>query len=245
MIYKDLRTFTAAETRAIIQQPEFEGAYITAWQAASLPAEVFRGDHRRFVVTVPDFLNYARLLNTGQALAVAMLPGGLGRSGIAGAIAGSKVLTKVLRLAKMDFWTVAEVLLRYDLELLPKHYVGAVCLHSHLTDFASVFENEKFVRKFFRLAGTSAGIHTQQLPMALSCVARWNLAPYLVSYLCATGDVDGAAAATAASGNPLFNGTLFVAEMDSWPADMQRQQIAEQSYHGLVLSGILVAALTV
>jgi hypothetical protein len=238
MLYRDLRTLDAAAAAAHLEAGGTDGAYVTAWQLAAMPGNVWQQQQERLVVTVPDFLNYARLLNTGQALAVASLPGSLARSAISGILAGFGSAGNIRRVAKMDFWAVAEVLLRYDLALLPKQFSGSVCLHSHLVDFAAVFEREDFFRTFFQLAGDRAGVHTQQLPMTLSCLARWQLAPTFVSYLCATGDLDGRSALQAAAGYELFAKTRFLAEMDSWPVDLRREAYA-QKLAGISLAGIL------
>lgn len=226
--YLDLRTQTAEQVLSDVAHANFEAAYITAWQAAALGTK--RLKRGKFVVTAPDFLNYARLLNTGQAMAMAALPGSLAQSALAGGASGFQSISRLPRLAKMDFWAVAEVLLRYDFALLPKGYSGPVCLHSHLMDFAAVFDHEDFVRAFYNLAGKRAGVHTQQLPAALSCLARWRLAPNVLSFLCATGDIDGNAALHAARESNLLAEMSLIAEMDSWPADLQKPDVAQHQY---------------
>jgi hypothetical protein len=207
--YYDLRNEAADAqlSERLLGLTNNEGAYLCAWQLSALPAATWLslgGD--RLVVTVPDFLNYARLLNTGQARTLMNLPGSAAKSMVAGMAAGIPSMPKLLRLAKMDFWAIAGVLLRYDLQLLPRDFAGSVCLHSHLTDFACAFEREDFIRMFYKLAGRSgpAGFHTQQLAATASCLTRWSIPAQLLSVLCASGDRDGFVALQAAtSSGPL------------------------------------------
>ncbi|MGI8908283.1 MAG: hypothetical protein ACR2IE_17555 [Candidatus Sumerlaeaceae bacterium] len=239
MLYRDLRSSSAADAQAALQAAANDGGYVTAWQIAIMDRQAWSARQDQLIVTVPDFLNYARLLNTGQAVSMARLAG-LTRSAVAATQAGIGSIGKLPCLAKMDFWSVAEVLLRYDLALLPKQFQGTLCLHSHLTDFACVFERADFLRTFFNLGTTRAGIHTQQLPSSLTCISRWQLRPSRISFLCASGDKDGAAALNLARSSDLLTNTQLIAEMDSWPADLQRMSIAEQMY-STGLDGILVS----
>ena len=126
---------------------------VTASQAAQLGAAL--SDNA--VITVPDFLNYARLINTGQAGALVGLAGGMGGFARAGIAASPAVLGNLPRAARKDFWVVAEALVRFDLSLIPASFRGTVMLHSYLTDFAIVFEQSHFVRAFFRIAGRVSG----------------------------------------------------------------------------------------
>lgn len=222
---------------------ESEGAYVTAWQLAALPHKSWARTMERIVVTVPDFLNYARLLNTGQARQLMGLPGSVTRSIQAGAVAGIRSIPMLGRLAKMDFWSVAQVLLRYDLNLLPSGFRGAVCLHAQLMDFACAFERQDFVRFAFA-AGKKrgpCGFHTQQLAATASCLTRWQLQADVLSVLCASGDHDGYDALSAARTGPVLSGSRIIAEMESWPADLQQFDVASHLV-GAEISGILVGA---
>jgi hypothetical protein len=241
--YEDLRNAPAHAVAARLSGLDSNaGAYVTAWQLAALPRTAWRDRQSKLIVTVPDFLNYARLLNTGQAKAVALLPGSFSTSAVSAALAGIGSMKNIPRLAQMDFWAVAESLLRYDLALVSRGFRGTICLHSHLTDFASVFEREDFLRTFFRLVRKrgSAGIHTQQLPVALSCLSRWRLVPETVSFLCASGDVDGTNALRAAKQSAMLGQIRLLAEMDSWPPDLQNAQCAERTC-GVAPEGFLVS----
>lgn len=209
------------------QGDEAPGACLTAWQAAALrsgggalPPGV------EIAVTVPDFLNYARLLNTGQALSMIRLPGSLVRSALAGMAAAPGLLRHPVRAARTDFWLVAQVLLRYDLALLPPRFGGTVLLHSYLADFAFLFERRDFVTGFFRRAGAArAGVHTQQLPLALSCLARWGVEPGWCSFLYSEADGNDRAALESARRSKPFAACRFVAETESLPPDLQYREL--------------------
>lgn len=188
--YTDLRAtapedFEAALAAARTALPPGGGLALTAWQAKRAAARGPIGVP--VAVTAPDFLNYARLLGTGQAGAVIALAGGLVPAGIAGITASPAVLASPLRAAKQDFWVVAEVLLRFDMALLPASLPRdtPILLHPYLADFAFLFERRDFIATFFRLAAArgAAGIHTLQRPLALSCLARWDCPARWISTL--------------------------------------------------------------
>jgi hypothetical protein len=189
-------------------------------------------------VTVPDFLTYARLLSTGQAGQLAGLPGSLLAVAQAGLSAAPAVMAHPLKAVRKDFWVVAEVLLRYDLALLPGWHRGPVLLHAQVADMAFTLDREGFLRRALRLlatrnrdvgaqrrggaefadasgqtpgpgrdagnargagpgatpfgeSGRKTGIHTQQLPTALSCLARWRCCPDILAALWLPGDQAG------------------------------------------------------
>ncbi len=199
------------------------GVALTAWQVAGLGALVTNVPAERMLVTVPDFLHYGRLVNTGQAKSIAELPGNLGSVGLAGLKAGFSLAKRPLQAAQMDFWHFAEVLLHYDLGLLPSRYRGCVLLHSHLMDFACVFGRQAFLERYFSSVGgnRAVGVHTQQVPAALSALAQWGLQPSVLSYLAAPGDVAGERALQAATQAATLRGSKLIAEVESWPADLQ------------------------
>jgi hypothetical protein len=202
-----------------------DSLFMTAWQAAALPADLLGQLGARAAVGVPDFLNYARLLNTGQAGALMQLAGGPMAAGVAGLAATPAVLAHPLRTAQQDFWVVAEALLRFDMALVPRAFRGTALLHSYLADFAFVFNRRDLVARYFQLASPrlGPGLHTQQLPTALACLARWGLVPQTLAFLCSPRDADGAAALATAQESSLFQGTVFVADISSQPPDVQSQ----------------------
>ena len=213
---------------ALLRGDASRGLMLTAWQAARAPRE----DLMRFsdvVVVVPDFLNYARLLNTGQARAVLGLSGSMARTLAAGVRAGLGVCTRPLKLARQDFWIIAETLLRMDLALLPSTLEGAPrLLHPNLADFAFAFDQRDFMRRVFRLAGAGGGVFTQQLPMAANCLARWGLEPAAVAFLCPPGHDDTANLVADLRGGKTFARTRLIADVSSLPDDLQDvEELAE------------------
>lgn len=229
--YEDLRALSVEEAGERLRElgsPREDtkaGAYLTAWQAAGLRVSGSTAGGVTLAVTAPDFLNYARLLNTGQAAAMLRLSGSSGRGLKAGVGATPVLLRRFAGAAKTDFWVVAEVLLRYDLSLLPASYSGPVLLHGYLADFAFLFEQRDLVTRFFQSGGNRAtGIHTQQLPLALSCLARWGLNASWCSFLFSPGDRDAREALGAARRSRLLESCRFCAEVESLPADLQSSE---------------------
>lgn len=225
--YTDCRTLSVTELkdfwyRFTEKADGGQGLAITAWQASAISDLLRTFPSRQLLVTVPDFLHYGRLVNTGQAKTIARLPVNLLRSGLAGTRAGLTLASQPVKAAQQNFWHFAKVLLKYDLALLPSGYTGAVLLHSHLMDFACVFGRRDFLDSFFSAVGKTrqTGIHTQQIPSALTSLAQWNLRPEVFSYLAAPGDASGEAALEFAS-NKLLHDVRLIAEIESWPADLQ------------------------
>lgn len=222
-IHRDLRALAHGAFLAAAEEPG-DGVAITAWQAALLPAQLRSALVGRALVTVPDFLNYARLLNTGQARAMLELPGSLVRSGMAGMRAGPAIAVQPHRLLKGDFWLIAEALVRYDLALVPGAMRGGLLLHPYLADFAFAFDQRAFMAKFFALAVGGAGVHTQQLAACAGCLARWNLRPSAVSFLCPPGHEEIAATLASVRASAHFSGVRFLGDGTNLPADLQTPQ---------------------
>jgi len=224
--YVDCRTLLVEELGprvAEFEGNEQQGLVLTAWQAAALGGKIRRGDTERVIITVPDFLHYGRLVNTGQAKKIAELSGSTTGAATAGIRAALSLASNPLKAATMNFWHFAEALMRFDLSQVPGSYRGPRLLHSHLMDFAGVFGKEEFLRAFFSAAGPRAGVHTQQVPAALTVLAQWNLKPSVFSYLAAPGDTAGEVALRAAFQTTHFRGGRLMAEVDSWPEDIQNQ----------------------
>lgn len=212
-----------------------EGRMLTAWQASRLP----HTDSSSCVV-LPDFLNYARLLNTGQAAAMLKLSGSLPKAFGAGFKSSPALMANPLRTAGMDFWVIAETLLRYDLALLPKGFTGEVLLHSYLADFAFVFERRQFLARFQQLTkGFRAGVQTQQLPLALTCLERWGVAPALCAFLFSPCAKELNEVLAAAHNSPFYAGCSFVADLSSLPKDLQTEATlpaeTAQAFSGIVV----------
>jgi hypothetical protein len=219
-VYRDLRALTP-QAFGSAAAGHADGCVFTAWQAASLPAAQRESLAPRALVTVPDFLNYARLLNTGQARAMLELPGSLVRSGLAGMLAGPAIAARPHRLLRGDFWLIAEALVRYDLALVPRELRRNLLLHPYLADFAFAFGQRAFMERFFALAGAGAGVHTQQLAACANCLARWNLRPASVAFLCPPGHEEIAATLAAMRGAAHFGSTRFLGDGTNLPADLQ------------------------
>lgn len=198
----------------------------TAWQVAGLHRTAAAGvQGARIAVTVPDFLTYARLINTGQAAQVVRQAGMNARTALAGLRALPGVAAHPLRALKMDFWLFAKAMLQYDLALLPASFNGMVMLHPYLADFAFTLERRNFLQAFFHAAGKRpAGIHTQQLPAAVSCCARWNLQSRAIAFLASAGASDDFLALKAARENPRFKECEFIADVSSLPTQMQDEE---------------------
>ncbi|MCX7719311.1 MAG: hypothetical protein N2111_13055 [Candidatus Sumerlaeaceae bacterium] len=205
-----------------------EAPLLTAWQAARLtPADAQRLGSKA-VVVVPDFLNYARLLNTGQAATMLGLSGSSMCMARAVTRAGLVVASRPHLAAAKDFWLVARALAAFDLALLPRGFRGAVLLHSYLSDFAFVFEKRDFCAWFMRGAARRgiAGLHTQQLPLALSCLARWDLRPGCCAFLCPPSGAGCAEALAAARREAAFSGCRFLGDLTSLPPDFQSATVS-------------------
>ena len=243
-VYRDLRPLAPDAFRAAAEDAT-DGVALTAWQAALLPGRVRAALERRALVTVPDFLNYARLLNTGQARAMLELPGSLARSMLAGMRAGPAVAAQPRRLLKGDFWLIAEALVRYDLALVPGAMRGGLLLHPYLADFAFAFGQRAFMTKFFALAGGGAGVHTQQLAMCAGCLARWNLRPSAVSFLCPPGHEEIAATLASVRVSDHFRSTRFLGDGTNLPPDLQipetLSEIWPQGIDGALLQPVVPA----
>jgi hypothetical protein len=198
---------------------------LNGWQVAALGGAGFARQEWliRAPVTVPDFLTYARLLSTGQAGQVARMPGSIVRVALAGLRVAPSVLRHPLRAAKKDFWVVAGTLLRYDLALLPAWHCGPVLLHAQVFDMALALDHRDFVRQALAVmarGGRQVGVHTQQLPAALSCLERWRCRLDVLSALWLHGDRDGRMALQSARLGGGFQGVSLVAEATCHPLDL-------------------------
>ena len=242
--YRDLRTHSNAQAVAHVHGglPPNQGVVITAWQAIEVFKHVTSDD--QVLVTLPDFLNYARLLSTGQASSFARLPGSLLRFLGAGMVAGIAASVQPIKLAQQDFWLIAQCLLKYDLALLPAGRKPNVLLHSNLMDFAAFFNQRRFVEYFFQQArrrGLPPGVHTQQPGEVLSCLGRWDLIPAMLGVVAGAKDIDGMDALSAACGNlGLLSTSKVVIELDSWPADLQVINKDSEDYRMLTPSGVVI-----
>lgn len=173
----DLRTKSIVEASYLLADMGERIPVLTSWQLAALKQEAPRNAY----VIVPDFLRYARMLASGRAMAVTALPESKNEMFWSVAKTAGFIARHPLRLLKKDFWLVAEALLRYDISLMPSDYEGRIMLHSYLADIAFAFEKREFLNVFFSLAaGRKPGIHTQQLPQALTCLAKWGLSPSVI-----------------------------------------------------------------
>ncbi|MBX7246747.1 MAG: hypothetical protein K1X53_14720 [Candidatus Sumerlaeaceae bacterium] len=202
------------------------GLLMTAWQAARLPADLQSAHAAKAAVTVPDFLTYARLINTGQAKAMLALSGSFPKTILAGISAGMAVARSPLRAAKQDFWVVAEALLRYDLALLPAAFRGPVLIHPYLADFAFQFERRDFLTRFFKGAWGrfEPGFHTQQLPLALSCAVRWNTVPVICAHPFSSSSGAGSGVSPDLQKSPNWAGCRFIGDASGFPEDLQHRE---------------------
>jgi hypothetical protein len=216
--YVDCRSLSMDALRSFAA-PAGSPLHLTAWQAAQFSAGGALPD---CTITVPDFLNYARMLNTGQAAAMLRLPGSLPRTGAAAARAGIHAALRPGAAARMDFWLIASALLRYDLALVPPHFHGTLLLHSYVADLAFAFDRRDFVAAFFKglPRGCRGGIETQQLAAALSSLERWGRSPALFSFLLSEHDPQ-LDALRSAQRSAFYARTKFVADITNWPRDLQ------------------------
>lgn len=213
-VWRDLRSLDAGEAATRTSAlPAEEAAVLTAWQLAA------GAGGAGSPVVVPDFLNYARLINTGQAGAMLRLPGGLGRGLRAVASAMPAVLRSPLRAASKDFWLVSDALVRYDLALLPSSWRGPVILHPYLADFAFAFANRDFVRKFHGAAARrgQAGCWTLQPRAALSCLSLWGIDPEVFVLFASPGLRQEALLLETAREGGVLAGAQVVADFSSVP----------------------------
>lgn len=175
----DLRNKPVSEISCLLADPGDKTPMLAAWQVCALGKEL----PPDYVVVVPDFLKYARMLSTGQATKILKLPenNAAARRNAFGVVARASL--SPLAVLRTDFWFAAKAMLRYDLAFLPKRFEGHVLLHSYLADLAFAFDRADFIREFFALTkGLKAGIQTQQLQTAVSFMAAQGVRPALVTH---------------------------------------------------------------
>jgi hypothetical protein len=222
----DYTSMDAASLRAQLDTRRLgpdEGALLTAWQVSALAESSGAPRASAQAVVIPDFLNYARLLNTGNGRAMLALPGSVGASLLALARASACFALRPARIARRDFWAIAECLARYDLALLPREFRGPVFLHHYLADFAFAFEQRAFVSRLLRSFPRAArrGFVTHQLPSALSHCARWGLRPDVCAFLCAPDDGEAMRVLRAARASAVFEGCEFLGNVSGLPPEVQ------------------------
>lgn len=244
----------AMDTRALLDfmaPPRFEPENITdtevmttAWQAAALPKEIRAKLGDNTITVIPDFLNYARMINTGQAGAMLGLSGSKHDGFMCALKALPSVLAHPLRAMRKDFWLVAAALLRYDIALLPADYRGVWMLHSYLADFSFFFDRGDVIKALFDIAGVggAAGVHTQHLPLAMTCLARWGIAPKTCAFLYSPSDVNTLEALRSARRVPCFKETRFIADISNMPGDLQASSQDLLAPAASQIDGIIVSA---
>lgn len=227
-LVRDLRNLSGPELLSAVSDQttrEHVGTIplLTAWQVSALADNGIEiRDHAW--VTVPDFLSYARMLNTGQAAAMLRLPGSMGKAMWAGIHSAAGIALRPHLVLGMNFWIIAEALLRYDLALLPRHFAGMQLLHSYLTDFACEYDRRAFMDMYFRLSGSRpAGVHTQQVPLALSCLSRWGHTPAACAFVWSQADHDASAATDQFATSALCPGCTLVRDLTSYPFALQHE----------------------
>lgn len=89
-------------------------------------------DTAMMTVVVPDFMNYARQLNSGHAVSFL---GSLGAKPTFGM--GIQAIRSVAAQKGVTFWAVAQSLLAADLARLPGGFNGTILLHSFIADLAA------------------------------------------------------------------------------------------------------------
>lgn len=125
------------------------------------------------VVIVPNFLHYARLLSTGQFKSFLLSPGRIGSIFKGLFSIGLRVLKNPLGAAKQDFWTVAQVLLSFDLSQIPSNFQGTFLLHDSIGDFAWIFDRPEIIESLLQKYNHgNIGVITQQPFKASSLLAR-------------------------------------------------------------------------
>ena len=182
IVYNDMRDLAPADVAPMTKSDatESRGLALTSWQLArrSSPAGL------PLIVTVPDFLHYARLINTGQATSILRLP----QSAIAtfggGIAAGSYLLPRISKMRKQNFWVGGQTLVTYDIGLIRSSTDATVMLHQNLTDFALFFNRHDVLRTFLckvRKRRMAAGFHTQQPARLVSLLTQHQLVPDAVA----------------------------------------------------------------
>lgn len=221
----DLRDQSPQElTRVMAKFPASVSFMITAWQwsvwsqanQASGSCPVMAS---RIVVVCPDFLNYARLISTGQARKIFRLPASTRRLMLAGLNSFPTGFSNLMGLAKGEFWAGAEAMLAYDIGLLPRKFEGEVLLHYNLADFAGFFDKDGFLRSFASLAkkATKWGICTQQLPTTLSMCSRNELPPDRIIYM--TGYSRPKYELVKLAATRQFQKTEWTIDLTQWPLE--------------------------
>jgi len=108
----------------------WDGVQITAGQVRPLMEAGVDTD--RMTVVVPDFMNYARQINSGHAAAF------LRSLGVRSTFSmGLQAIRSVAGQKGVTFWAVAQSLLAADLARLPRDFDGTVLLHSFLADLTA------------------------------------------------------------------------------------------------------------
>lgn len=238
MIYLDLRTTSKPQFLEMTSRESQHAFVATAWQVAAMDVPLLQRVAPRTLVVVPDFLNYARLLSTGQAKQMLELAGTLPRAAMSGIGAVPAVLRRLDLTVKQDFWVVAEALLRYDLALLPRVKYKGLLLHSYLVDFASALGKGEFLSRFATAASARGrfGVTTQQLPAALTTVAKANARINTCVYLHSPNDAAAANLIRHAGTSSALAGCEFVGDLSSLPGPIQHATASAHAESSWIVS---------
>jgi hypothetical protein len=209
--YLDVRRQSPAALEATLLADQ-SPLVVAASQMAALGRRV---RDREMIAVVPDFLEYARLVSSGQARALLDRAGGLRRVWRAALAAGFGVIDRPLRLASADFWLGAEAFLRFDLALLHDFH-GAVVLHPYLTDFSVCLGRDSFLERFAALAARWQyfGFWTYQFPLAVSALSRRALAPSVVVLASAVNDEHSQRTLRLARETELLRNTNYLIDLE-------------------------------
>lgn len=211
----DLRDNTIDDISYVIPELKDNRPLLTAWQVAALKKEC----PKNCFVTVPDFLRYARIIKSGRGVSIIGLSDNHFSSFKACGTAGLELMKSPLRLLKMDFWLVAQALVKYDLSLLPNDFSGTVMLHSYLADFALCMQHDDFIKSYFRMSKHfRCGLHTQQSLLAMNSLIRQQLIPSALTYTDNKNEV-----MKIAKSNKLFSRTAFFVDVAHFPRIMQKK----------------------
>ncbi|HTL11748.1 MAG TPA: hypothetical protein VL588_04635 [Bdellovibrionota bacterium] len=210
----DLRGATRDSiNRSILSGDEPPFLILSAYQTQWIDLDV--AESRHYVAVVPDYLHYARLLSTARFQEFLDLGGTRLESARALALAGLRSAPALLGLLRLEFWSVARLLLLHDISMLSGWFKGRVVLHPYLTDLAVAAGRGEFLRDWLTLRRSALidcnrGVWTRRAPATLSLLAAHRAPCGVFVYDELPRDDDTRLAVQSAKADPLFHGTEFI-----------------------------------
>jgi hypothetical protein len=194
----------------------WDGFQVAAPQVAALmDAGV---DTAAMTVVVPDFMNYARQINSGHA---ARFVRNLGVRSVFSM--GMRAMRSAAADRGVTFWTVARSLLAADLASLPWDFDGTILLHSFLVDLGVALDRPDRIGPMLsqvraKASHASLGIQTNILRDALNLLVYLETPVQSIHFLSSPGCAHAGRAVEQLRASRRFGGTHLGAEVGSVPS---------------------------